>query len=71
MITNRTFISIYTFWSSESLFEQPIMVDGIVMNEPIIRNENDLWDLTGIFDKPDVTPTGKIMDLSDFFPGHV
>ena len=70
MITNRKFVSIYTFWSSESLFEQPIMVDGIVMNEPISK-EDDLWDLTGIFDKPDVTPTGKIMDLSDFFSGHV
>ena len=42
---------------SNSLFDQPIMVDGIIMNEPIIRDGNDLWDLTHIFDgTPDWEP---------------
>ena len=40
----------------DSLFEQPIMVDGIVMND-IIRDENAMWDLTHIFDgTPDWMP---------------
>jgi hypothetical protein len=35
---------------SDSLFEQPIMIDGVVVNEPRTYNEDDLWDLTHIFD---------------------
>lgn len=46
---------------SNSLFDQPIIVDGIVINEPIIRDENDLWDLTHIFDgTPDWRPQSII-----------
>ncbi len=56
---------------SKSIFEEPICVDGVQVNKPRVYKEEDLWDLTGIFDKPDVTPTGKIMDLSNFFSGHV
>ena len=33
---------------SESLFEQPICIDGIQVNKP--RVYKDGWDLTGIFD---------------------
>jgi hypothetical protein len=45
---NRT-RTINTLWS-ESLFEQPICVDGVQVNKPRVYKEEDLWDLTGIFD---------------------
>jgi hypothetical protein len=40
--------SIYSL-RSESLFEQPICLDGKVLGI-LEHNEKDLWDLTGIFD---------------------
>lgn len=48
MIVNKRFRSIYTFWSS--IFEQPIMLDGKIIDPVECAEEADLWDLTDIFD---------------------
>ncbi len=50
MISVKRCTSINTL-RSESLFDQPVMLDGKVMGI-ITHNEEDLWDLSDIFSNP-------------------
>jgi hypothetical protein len=52
MISNNSAFSIKTFWSKpkpHSLFDEPILINGIDINKPNIYREEDLWDISNIF----------------------
>jgi hypothetical protein len=66
MINNSNALGINSFWSKpnqHSVFDEPILINGIDINKPKVYREEDLWDLDGIFDKPSVAPTGKLIEM--------